>query len=78
LSHCADACTLELMTRAGEPTRLGLEVRSDAEPIEGRVDDVEEHRMDRRLSDWLRLPAAIRAAHGADQFRPKDEKGDPR
>jgi hypothetical protein len=51
------------MTRAGEPTRLGLEVRFDTEPIQGRVyDDEPDGRLDRRFSGWLGLIAAIEAA----------------
>jgi hypothetical protein len=44
----------------GEPTRLGLEVRFDAEPIEGRL--VDDRRTVRRFSGWLGLMAAIEAA----------------
>ncbi|HEX8123048.1 MAG TPA: hypothetical protein VF549_17490 [Solirubrobacteraceae bacterium] len=44
----------------GEPTRLGLEVRFDAEPIEGRL--VDDRRVVRRFSGWLGLMAAIEAA----------------
>ena len=44
----------------GEPKRLGLEVRFDAEPIEGRLFD--DRRPVRRFSGWLGLMAAIEAA----------------
>jgi hypothetical protein len=51
------------MTGAGEPTRLGLEVRFDTEPIQGRVyEDEHDGRLDRSFSGWLGLLAAIEAA----------------
>ena len=53
------------MTAAGEPRRLAVELRLDAEPIEGRVCDGEgDDRRDRRFSGWLGLMAAIDAARG--------------
>ena len=58
--------TLEVMTTAGEPTRLALEVRFDTEPIEGRVygggngDGEGPH----EFSGWLGLMAAIEAVRG--------------
>jgi hypothetical protein len=56
------------MTSAGEPRRLGLEVRFDAEPIEGRVfDDDPGARLDRSFSGWLGLMAAIDAARTAER-----------
>ena len=56
------------MNAAGEPRRLALEVRFDAQPIEGRLYDREDGgRLDRRFSGWLGLMAAIEAARGADQ-----------
>ena len=59
------------MTTAGEPRRLALEVRFDAEPIEGRLyDDQPGGRLDRRFSGWLGLMAAIDAARGADRQLP--------
>jgi hypothetical protein len=55
------------MTAAGEPRRLGLEVRFDAEPIEGRLYDRDDARLDRPFSGWLGLIAAIDAAREADR-----------
>jgi hypothetical protein len=53
------------MTTPGEPRRLALEVRFDAEPIEGRLYDGDDGaRLDRRFSGWLGLMAAIDAARG--------------
>jgi hypothetical protein len=52
------------MTADGEPRKLALEVRFDAQPIEGRV--YENDGLDRRFSGWLGLMAAIEAARGAD------------
>jgi hypothetical protein len=53
------------MTAAGEPRRLALEVRFDADPIQGRVYE-EGGRIDRSFSGWLGLMAAIEAARDAD------------
>jgi hypothetical protein len=64
------------MTAAGEPRRLGLEVRFDAEPIRGRLYDHEDDgRLDRRFSGWLGLMAAIDAARGAEVPPPPEQKG---
>jgi hypothetical protein len=52
------------MTAAGEPRRFELEVRFDAEPIEGRVYE-DDGRLDRPFSGWLGLMAAIEAARRA-------------
>ena len=51
-------------TRDGEePRRLGLEVRFDAEPIEGRLyDQASGDGLDRRFSGWLGLMSALEAA----------------
>ena len=55
------------MAVAGEPRRLGLEVRFDAEPIEGRLYDRDDGaRWDRRFRGWLGLLAAIEAAGSAE------------
>jgi hypothetical protein len=48
------------VTADGEPRKLALEVRFDAQPIEGRV--YESDGVDRRFSGWLGLMAAIEAA----------------
>ncbi|MFL5781054.1 MAG: hypothetical protein ACJ760_07070 [Thermoleophilaceae bacterium] len=56
------------MSANAEPRKLALEVRFDAQPIEGRV--YEHDGMDRRFSGWLGLMAAIDAARATD---PTDE-----
>lgn len=54
----------------GEPTRLGLEVRFDQEPIRGRLyDHDDQDRLDRPFSGWLGLIRAIEAARGPDTAR---------
>jgi hypothetical protein len=62
------------MSVAGEPTRLGLEVDFDAEPIEGRLLDA--GRPDRPFSGWLGLMAAIEAARPAEVPGPRVHNGD--
>jgi hypothetical protein len=63
------------MSTAGEPRRLGLEVRFDAQPIEGRLYDHDDGgRIDRRFSGWLGLMAAIDAARGADRIPPREQR----
>jgi hypothetical protein len=52
------------MTAAGEPRRIALEVRFDAEPIEGRVYE-DGGGLDRPFWGWLGLMAAIDAARRA-------------
>lgn len=53
------------MTAAGTPRRLELEVRFDAEPIEGRLYDHDaEGGAGRPFSGWLGLIAAIESARG--------------
>jgi hypothetical protein len=67
------------MTAAGEPRRLGLEVRFDAEPIHGRVYDHEDSgRLDRSFSGWLGLMAAIQAASSPEPPPLRETKGGPR
>ena len=67
------------MTTAGEPRRLALEVRFDAEPIEGRLyDDQPGGRLDRRFAGWLGLMAAIDAARGAERRTPRETREDER
>ena len=62
------------MTTAGEPRRLALEVRFDAQPIEGRLYDHEDGgRIDRTFSGWLGLMAAIDAARGADDLPSRED-----
>jgi hypothetical protein len=68
--------TVDRMTRAGEPTRLGLEVRFDAQPIRGRVFVVDgEGALDRPFSGWLGLMAAIEAARHAALGAPSESRG---
>jgi hypothetical protein len=57
--------TLAGMSAAGEPSRLALEVRFDAEPIHGRLYDRDDRRLDRPFCGWLGLMAAIDAARCA-------------
>jgi hypothetical protein len=59
------------VTADGEPRKLALEVRFDAQPIEGRVYDGDG--VDRRFSGWLGLMAAIEAARAADPH--EDQRG---
>jgi hypothetical protein len=62
------------MTMAGEPRWLALEVRFDADPIEGRV--YEDGLVDRPFSGWLGLMAAIDAARRAHLPAPAEENGE--
>jgi hypothetical protein len=65
------------MTAAGEPTRLELEVRFDATPIEGLLYEREsDGRVEQRFSGWLGLMSAIEAASEARGGRPCAERGD--
>ena len=67
------------MDAAGEPRRLGLEVRFDAEPIRGRVYDREDGaRLDRQFSGWLGLMSAIEAARAATPLGSCNGKAEPR
>ena len=59
------------MSEGSEPRKLALEVRFDAQPIQGRV--YEDEGLDRRFSGWLGLMAAIEAARAADPQR--DDRG---
>ena len=64
------------MRTPDEPRRLALELRFDAEPIQGRLYDIENgDRLDRRFSGWLGLMAAIEAARGADARTPVEREG---
>ena len=70
------AATVERVNDAGEPRRLGLEVRFDAEPIRGRLYDREnDGRLNRSFSGWLGLMSAIEAARGGDP-PPSEQKGE--
>jgi len=58
-----------------EPRRLGLEVRFDAEPIEGRIVDHDDRGVDRRFMGWLGLMSAIEAARVTDRGPTLDREG---
>jgi hypothetical protein len=60
------------MTAAGEPRRLALEVRLDAQPIHGRLTE-DDGGWVRPFSGWLGLLAAIEAARAAGS--PRDHEG---
>jgi hypothetical protein len=62
------------MTTGGEPRRLALEVRFDADPIEGRLYD--DGRVDRPFSGWLGLMAAIEAARSAHLATAPEDNGE--
>ena len=74
------AVTLDRMTAAGEPRRLGLEVRFDAEPIQGRLYDASDGHFDRRFSGWMGLMAALEAVRTAEPqaARSTDREGEAR
>ena len=62
------------MTAGEQPRRLGLEVRFDREPIEGRLyDRDDEARMARPFAGWLGLMSAIEDAR---QSRFGDEEAE--
>ena len=65
------------MSAAGEPRRLGLEVRFDAQPINGRLYDRDDGGVDRRFSGWLGLMVAIEAARATDPATLHDGEGRP-
>ena len=65
------------MSAAGEPRRLGLEVRFDAQPIKGRLYDRDDGGVDRPFSGWLGLMAAIEAARKNDPAAPRHGEGRP-
>ena len=61
------------MPAEGEPRRLGLEVRFDREPIEGRLYDRDDEReLGRPFAGWLGLMSAI------DDARTQDRKEEER
>ena len=66
---------LEGMTLRGQPRRLGVEVRFDTEPIEGRVYE-DDGRLDRPFSGWLGLMSAIEAARRPEYASPQEPKGE--
>ena len=64
------------MSTAGDPRRLELEVRFDAQPIQGRLYDHEDGgRLDRPFLGWLGLMSAIEAARGADHPPQRGREG---
>jgi hypothetical protein len=65
------------MTAARGPRRLGLELRFDAEPIQGRLYDHDaDGRLDRRFSGWLGLLAAIEEARRPDTPNTREQTGE--
>ena len=67
------------MDAARQPRKLGLEVRFDAEPIQGRLYDQKDHGgLDRPFSGWLGLISAIEAARGAGASPLSERKGETR
>ena len=62
------------MAETGEPRRLGLDVRFDAEPIEGRLYDHEDDGLDRPFLGWLGLMSAIEAARSPGAAPPREEE----
>ena len=72
----ARAATVAGMHGAGEPTRLGLEVRFDAQPIHGRLFACDgEDRLDRPFCGWLGLMAALEAARRVDDGTTSEHRG---
>ncbi len=63
------------MTAAGEPKRFGLELRLDAEPIEGRLYNHDDgRRLDLKFSGWLGLMSALEAARGDGSGTPQKQE----
>jgi hypothetical protein len=62
------------MSAAGEPRRLALEVRFDAQPIHGRLYDREDGAVDRAFSGWLGLMAAIEAVRRSEPPPRREER----
>jgi hypothetical protein len=64
---------------ARQPRKLGLEVRFDAEPIQGRLYDQKDRGgLDRHFSGWLGLISAIEEVRGAAASPPSERKGETR
>jgi hypothetical protein len=64
---------------ARQPRKLGLEVRFDADPIQGRLYDQKDNGgLNRPFSGWLGLISAIEAARGAEASPLSERKGDTR
>lgn len=62
------------MTIPAEPRRLELEVQFEAQPIRGRLYELEgEGRLDRAFSGWLGLMSALEAARGANSTVRQEE-----
>jgi hypothetical protein len=61
------------MNPADQPRRLGVEVRFDTQPIEGRVYE-DDGQLDRQFSGWLGLISAIEAARGAGLSSPQEQR----
>jgi hypothetical protein len=64
------------MTAGGQPRRLGLEVRFDTQPIEGRLYDRDDDgRAVRPFAGWLGLMSAIEAARHMEPADVDEEEG---
>ena len=59
---------------ADQPRRLGLEVRFEPLPIQGRLYDEHDRRVDRPFTGWLGLMSAIEAARSAAPSAPEGEE----
>lgn len=70
----ACVATLTVMTTAGEPVRLAIDVRFDAQPIEGRL-YAQEGPLDRSFRGWIGLLAAQEAAREANHATNREDAG---
>ena len=50
-------------------------MRFDAQPIEGRIFDHDDDRLDRRFMGWLGLMSAIEAARATDRGPALEDEG---
>jgi hypothetical protein len=76
---CVPTGNLQAVDGGGEPRRLGLEVRFETRPIQGRLYDRESGgRLDREFSGWLGLMSAIEAARGGDPAAREEREGERR
>jgi hypothetical protein len=77
LCRWLDGATVSAMTAGGESRRLGLEVRFDAERIEGRLYDRDDGgRLDRSFYGWLGLLSALEAARDRHPLTPDHRQGE--
>jgi hypothetical protein len=56
--------------------RLGLEVQFDSQPIQGRLFDHEDDRLERTFTGWLGLMSALEAARSADPPARREREGE--